>query len=1191
MFLKSLEMQGFKSFPDKTTLKFEKGITSVVGPNGSGKSNISDAVRWVLGEKSSKSLRGSKMEDVIFSGTQGRRAQGFAQVTLCLDNTDRSVAGHDEDEISVTRRYYRSGNSEYQINGNNVRLRDIEELFMDTGLGSDGYSMVGQGRIEDIISSRSTDRRDMFDEAAGIAHFRARRTDAQRRLAQAEENLVRLRDILGELESRVGPLKEQSEKAQRYLILAQERKDLEIGLLLRSAESANAELSASEEKLNIAANQHRQADDELAGIEKQIEDSIVLTQSMNAQIDEIRRSGSHIDEEIARLEGQIAVDRNSIEHNNEAIERVRRDKEAADTTREELGLQMEEHRRRIGELTEQLDGERSRLQDLSGTLTGTRSEDEGLGGQLEELAAELSALTLRIADERVTLAGDETAQAEIQARLEEISRTLSGRDDLLGLLEQRYAQAQERLEESGEELESASNSLNGYDLRAQKRREKLENAQRARDDLSIRLRQAQSRAHMLDEMQKNMEGYSGSVKAVMKQARTGALAGIHGAVTQIISTSDPYSTAIETALGAAVQNIVTETEADAKRAIYFLKERSLGRATFLPLTSVRGRTLTESGLSGCRGFIDIASSLVTYDGRYEQVVQSLLGRTVVAQDMDCAIAIAKKYGYRFKIVTLDGQVLNAGGSMTGGSRVHSSGVIGRANELEKLAAQIKKMEEELHAGETQFQSAKEEEARCRAEYEAAKAAVQNASEEKIRRESDLRLIDAQLAAARESAGALEDERKALHARLAELDAEKAAVTGRIHSLTEQSDQKNARMEELSTGREELGAWREKLNEEISAINMRMIELNKDIQQSTAAVDELGHRMELHTGRLTQLDDEIVQAQEKNTALNENIEQLDRQIQEMRLRGADTRARIEAIIAQREAQEQKGTQLRLLERAKSSEREKLSGELARLEEKKAAVRKEYDAAVARLFDEYQLTRREAQEQARPIENIREAQSRLNELKKAISALGSVNVGAVEEYKEVSERYEFMGGQIRDVESSRDEINRLIEDLTSKMGEQFIAQFHRINRHFGETFVRLFGGGSAKLVLDDPNDPLECGIDIEIQPPGKSVKNIDLFSGGEKGLAGIALLLAILHVKPAPFCIFDEVEAALDDVNVARYASYLRSMTDHTQFVLITHRRGTMEEADTLYGVTMQEKGVSKLLKLNTAEVAAKLGIKE
>ncbi len=1191
MFLKSLEMQGFKSFPDKTVLKFEKGITAVVGPNGSGKSNISDAVRWVLGEKSSRSLRGSKMEDVIFSGTQGRRAQGFAQVTLTLDNADRSVPGHEEDEISVTRRYYRSGNSEYLINGANVRLRDIEELFMDTGLGSDGYSMVGQGRIEDIISSRSSDRRDMFDEAAGIAHFRARRTDAQRRLSQAEENLVRLRDIMGELESRIGPLKEQSEKAQRYLILAQERKELEIGLLLRSAESANEELTKSAEKLDIAAAQHRQADDELAGIEKRIEDSIALTQSMNAQIDEIRRSGSHIDEEIARIEGLIAVDRNSIEHNNEAIERVRRDKDSADTTREELNGQILTHQERIAALTEALEQERGRLEELSATLSGARSEDEGLGGQMEALASEVSTLTLQIADARISLAADETSQAEIQARLEEIGRTLSGQDEVRELLERRREQAQERLEESEEELESVSNSLDGYALMAEKRRQKLENAQRARDDLSIKLRQAQSRAKMLDDMQKNMEGYSGSVKAVMKQARTGALTGIHGAVTQIIHTQDRYSTAIETALGAAVQNIVTDTESDAKRAIYYLKEHSLGRATFLPLTSVHGRTLNEPGLPGCRGFIDIASNLVTYDGQYGPVIQSLLGRTAVAQDMDCAIAIAKKYSYRFKIVTLDGQVLNAGGSMTGGSRVHSSGVIGRANELEKLAAQIKKMEDELRVGEEQFLAAKEEEARCRAEYEAAKAAVQNASEEKIRREGDIRLIDTQLAAARDSAGGLDTERETLRVRLDEIEREKAEISARIDTLTQQSEEQNTRMAELTAGREELNAKREKLNEEISGINLKMLELNKDIQQSTAAVDELGRRLELHAGRLTQFDDEIAQTQQKNTALNENIVSLQNQIEELRLKGTDTRAQIDALIAQREQEEQKSTELRLLERAKSAEREKLSGELARLEEKKASVRKEYDAAVARLFDEYQLTRREAQEQAKPIENIREAQGRLNELKRAISALGSVNVGAVEEYKEVSERYEFMHGQISDVESSRDEINRLIEDLTARMGERFMTEFKKIDRYFGETFSRLFGGGAAKLVLDDPNDPLECGIDIEIQPPGKSVKNIDLFSGGEKGLAGIALLLAILHVKPAPFCIFDEVEAALDDVNVARYAAYLRSMTDHTQFVLITHRRGTMEEADTLYGVTMQEKGVSKLLKLNTAEVAAKLGIKE
>lgn len=1191
MFLKSLEMQGFKSFPDKTVLAFGKGITAVVGPNGSGKSNISDAVRWVLGEKSSRSLRGSKMEDVIFSGTQGRRAQGFAQVTLRLDNSDRGISSYDKEEIAVTRRYYRSGNSEYLINGENVRLKDIEELFMDTGLGSDGYSMVGQGRIESIISSKSADRREMFDEASGIAHFRSRRTDAQRRLSQAEENLVRLRDIMAELESRVGPLKEQSEKAEQFLVLAQEKKELEIGLLLSTAERAKGELSGSEEKLSIAAAQHEQADRELSEIEKKIEDSIALTQSLNGKIDEIRRDSAHIDEEIARLESLAAVDQNSIAHNEEAIDRIRRDQASANDTRGEINSQIATAQAELAQLEASLEQKRMELATLSETVSGAKTEDEGLNGQIAALTKEISALSLAVSDARIQLTGSETATREIYARMEEITATLTGHEKTARLLMERREQYEQALRKTEEEIEEASNALNGYRLMLEKKREKARKAQATRDEVSIKLRQVQARAKMLDDMQKNMEGYSGSVKAVMKQTQRGALTGIHGALTQLITVPDKYAAAIETALGAAVQNIVTENEADAKRAIYYLKENKLGRATFLPLSAVRGRSLTESGLEHCTGFVEIANNLITYDAKYSGVVASLLGRTVVAEDMDAAIAIAKRYSYRFKIVTLDGQVINAGGSMTGGSRAHSAGILSRANELEKLAEEIRAAQARLAQSEEELRTAQEDARKCEAGFDGAQAQQQNANEEKIRRESDLALIDSQLAAANSTLAGLRSEQEGLRARLLELEQGAGQANAQIDSLTQQLAQKEQEMERLSAGREELSRRRESLNEKISALNMELLAIHKDMQARRETIDDLTRRLTLHADRLGALDEEIAQIVQKNEALAAGIAAYREQAGQLRTRGSGTKEEIDRLLVEREQEEQRGSKLRLLERAKSGERERLSGELARLEEKKTAIRKEYDEAVAKLFDEYQLTRREAQEVAEPITDRPEAQRRLAELKGRIRTLGNVNVGAIEEYKEVAERYVFMKTQIGDVETSRDEINRLIAELTEKMGEQFLAQFDKINTHFSETFVQLFGGGNAKLLLDDPSDPLECGIEIEVQPPGKNVQNIDLFSGGEKGLAGVALLFAILRVKPAPFCVFDEVEAALDDVNVSRYAQYVRRMTDKSQFILITHRRGTMEEADTLYGVTMQEKGVSKLLELHTAEMVEKLGIKE
>ena len=694
---------------------------------------------------------------------------------------------------------------------------------------------------------------------------------------------------------------------------------------------------------------------------------------------------------------------------------------------------------------------------------------------------------------------------------------------------------------------------------------------------------------MLDEMEKNMDGYSGAVKSVVREAKGGALRGIHGPLSQLISVEDRYAIAVETALGSAIQNIVTDSENDAKRAINFLKENKSGRATFLPLTSVKSKPFTEKGLDDCYGFVDMADRLLDYDKKYDEIIRSLLGRTAVAEDLDSAIVIAKKFSYRFKIVTLDGQVVNAGGSMTGGSRGHNSGILSRTNEKEKLNEQLKKLAAEQEKDNEEYKRLNAELSSAKAELDASEADLKRTQEDIIRKESELALIDGKLDTANAALEELRREKKNASIRITDLEALKSAAQTEIDRLNKEMGSLQADLDVVTHGREKLEEKKEELAQIEAKINLDILALEKDIEAKKEAVDLLNRRMASHEGRLDDLNDEIAIIEKANSDIELKIQELTKQAQEFHELGASAKSDIEALINERTQCDAKSAQLRSEERAKSAEREKISGELARLEERKAQMEKQLDDAVNKLFDEYQLTKSDAEALNIVIEDYQQAHRSLQELKGKIRALGNVNVGAIEEYKEVSERYEFMKAQLDDIEKSRDELNRLITELTSKMAEQFKAQFVRINSYFGETFVELFGGGKAELILENPNDVLECNIEIKVQPPGKNVQNIDLLSGGEKGLSAIALLFAILKVAPSPFCIFDEVEAALDDVNVARYARYVRRMTANTQFILITHRRGTMEEADVLYGITMQEEGVSKLLELQTAEMAKKLGI--
>lgn len=1187
MYLKSIELQGFKSFPDKTVLRFGKGITAVVGPNGSGKSNISDAMRWVLGEQSTKSLRGSKMEDVIFSGTDARRAVGFAEVTLCLDNTDRAL-NCDRDEVTVTRRYFRSGESEYKLNGETARLKDVHELFMDTGLGRDGYSMVSQGKVETLISGKSGERRDMLEEAAGISHYRYRRQDALRRLDQAEENLLRLRDILTELEARVGPLKQQSEKAKKFLEYSAEKKTLDIGLWLYTISKTRDSLRDYEKKTAVVEAQYNEVCRILDETEEKTEKAIEESQRVTVLIDEMRRAASQLDEQAALIESKIAVHENSILHNNETIERIEREKNDETDTDAQISSQISETEKAIAALKSFIEEKRHSLEALSGELDTLGDKTGEFAEKNAELSESVSRLSLKIADNRVSASAYRTSADEISARLETLGAQKTGRDAIIDGLKKEKEKTQEELSNIEEKLSDLNNSLSGLELLCEKRLLKLNDFGEKETELKNELHIKESRRQMLSELEKNMEGYQGSVKAVMREARRGALGGINAPVSQLIKVGEKYSLAVETALGAQIQNIVTENENDAKRAISFLKDSKAGRATFLPLTAIRGRELDEKGLDDCYGYVNIASRLVEYDPKYREIINSLLGRCVVAEDLDAAVVIAKKYSHRFKIVTLDGQVINAGGSMTGGAKLQNAGILSRGNEAVRLKTECEEIEEKLSQIKEELQKARESHAAVNAELTGCRSEITTLCENKIRVEGVLSLKNGQLSSLLDAQKEADEESENLALRKDELLKSAKECENTLVSLQNELSVKENELSLVTGDREAVQKRREELTAAASEINLAIATAQKETEEKNEAVSRLVGRSVSHKDRLSQLDGEISEIENKNKELNNAILVFKDELRELKDGNISSKEKIDTLIKEREGYEKESALLRVTERQKNDEKEKLGGEKARLSERRDAMERELEDTENKLFEEYELTRREAEELNIVIESVTDSRKRALELKAKIKALGTVNVSAIEEYKEVSERYEFMHSQVSDVEKAKAELIRLISELTEKMGVQFKEQFNKINQSFGETFTELFGGGKASLVLTDDN-VLECDIDIKVQPPGKNVQNISLLSGGEKGLSAIALLFAILKVNPCPFCIFDEVEAALDDVNVVRYASYARRMTDSTQFILITHRRGTMEEADMLYGVTMQEKGVSKLLELKTAEMARQMGL--
>lgn len=1181
MYLKSLEIQGFKSFPDKISLTFDKGLTAVVGPNGSGKSNIGDSVRWVLGEQSTKTLRGNKMEDVIFSGTVARKPMGFAAVTLNIDNSDKTLPEYD-DEVAITRKLYRSGESEYMINGRQVRLKDINELFMDTGLGRDGYSIIGQGRIAEIVGAKSNERRDIFEEAAGISKFRYKKLEAERKLTGAQENILRLSDILSELEGRVEPLRIQSQKAEKFIKLAEQRKKLEISVWVSRLEELKLKLDGLDEKILVSRSEYENVENDIQRQEEKIQDGYRKMQECTVKSDELRRKMLEEEQSASELKSDIAVFENDIRHCEEAVESAKRSIANSEESKRALERELENAEKRLAEIIAERNALEAEISDITESFNSVEQQSFELGSSFDKAGSEINNLYIKQSEYRFACESSKTVIEEENRRLTELCESGKGYSESLKQYDSGIAETEENIRRISEKSLELKNRAAGLEKLYKSRRDGFEQAKTDFEKALYELKDKQQRRKILSDLENNMEGFAGSVKQVLRASRQGRIGGVMGTVAQNIGVEPQYAVAIETALGGAMQNIIVENEEIAKRCIRFLKEQKGGRATFLPITSVKGYELREQGLDLCEGFVACANKIVTYDAKFSGIISSLLGRIVIAEDIDSATVIAKKYGYKFRIVTLDGQVINAGGSFTGGSAQRSGGIITRKNEIETLDADIRKFT-------AQRDSLRERAEKMRAEAEKLRCDIEGARDDLSKSESEAVRLNAELSKLKSLSEQMRSQSENSGRLIAESESKIALAKETIEksqaALEETETQIREAEAELAQGqdiREKLRLQREELSQKLSHMKIKSMELAKDHQAQELEISRIKRsREELEKGG--RLFEEEIERQNKIISQKQSEIELTRQKLESFKNNTDVY--LEQI---KRHQSMHNEQNRLVKEMQTGlkqineSKEKLSGEVTRLEERRETARRDSDGIIRQLLEVYELTRSEAVQIAGKIDDIAAAQRELSDIKNKIRALGNVNVEAIEEYKEVSERYEFMSAQLSDVQRSKSELEKIISDLTEEMCRIFSESFAVINSNFKEIFVELFGGGKAELVLTDPEHVLESGIEISVAPPGKVIKNLISLSGGEQSFVAIAIYFSILKLRPAPFCILDEIDAALDEVNVRKYAQYLKNFTDTTQFVLVTHRRSAMEEANVLYGVTMQEDGISKLLKMEQVD---------
>lgn len=1183
MFLKALEIQGFKSFPDRTRITIERGITAVVGPNGSGKSNISDAIRWVLGETSAKQLRGGgKMENVIFGGTQKRGAMGYAVVNLVVDNADRRI-DVDNDEVIIGRKYYRSGESEYSVNGQNVRLRDIYELFLDTGLGRDGYSVIGQGRIAEIVSAKSAERREIFEEASGIAKVRFRKNAAERDLEITEGRLVRLRDIRDGLAGRVGPLERESKKAKQYLELAGRRKDLEVTLWVDTVQKARETVREQQRKIEIAHADKERIEREIDAIDAETEATRAEIGRLSGEADRCNSEIRAITERVSGADARIAVLNNDIEHNNASIAANREELGKRGLDREARAAEVQTHRRAIAACEEQARRFAADAKACETQMDELQQKSAAAGEQRGALAQRLNTAAASITEQRVAAAAASSAAEAARARLSDAVREREANAASAQDLAQQKAETDAFLQDAAGRLTRLENIKNGLSMKLESRRRALAEADEAGQKLLRAMEAAQQRLAVLRDLERSMDGFQNSVKAVMRAAAARRLRGVIGPVSTILTVKPGYEVAIETALGFALQNIVVENETAAKAAMAFLRDERAGRATFLPLDTMKPGVFSGRLPEGAV----LASSLVSHEERYAHIVSNLLGRIVVVDDINEASRVARALDYRNRVVTADGQVINAGGSFTGGSVSRSAGLFSRRQEIGELQAKQRALEKQRGEAQQKISRLKAEADALAAELTATESEAVMAGGDKIRGEMEQRRIEAALSQANAAQALLLGECGQLSQRIAGGEQQAAAAAAALEALEEESAALEEQLRALSGSDDEFLAARSRIAEALSELKLQMLAAEKDAETHRAAIAQLESRTDESDAHARRMEESIKVLTAQNAACAAEID-------EIRAAIAGSRSEIERQEAARDEAvrlrlEREGSITRQNTQARTltDERGKLESEIARLTEQKNQKDAEYSQTAARLWEEYELTLADAEALCVPFESIAELRRSVSEVRGRINALGNVNVGAIDEYAEVSAQYEFQKKQIGDVETAKAELLKLIAGLADEMSKKFGESFATINDNFGRIFAELFGGGTARLFLEDETDMLESGINIEVAPPGKIINNLSALSGGEQALVAISIYFAILAVNPAPFCVLDEIEAALDDVNVTRFAQYLRRICGETQFIVITHRRGTMEGADVLYGVTMQEDGVSKLLRLDLANVDASL----
>ena len=1183
MYLKALELRGFKSFPDKTRLEFDKGITAVVGPNGSGKSNISDAVRWVLGEMSPKSLRGSKMEDVIFAGTAKRPPTGFCEVSIIIDNSLGELP-HDSSEVKITRKYFRSGDSEYRINDKPSRLKDIYELFLNTGIGREGYSVIGQGKISEVLSQKSDERRHIFEEAAGISKYRYRKTDAQKKLLETDTNLIRLNDIASEISSRLGPLERDAENAKKYLVLADRKKELEVSLWLERLTKLSEKTSSVEAKHLEAKQNYEQKEREAELLEAAIDGVYNKKLFINNEAENVRLEISALEEKKSELERLRSLSENDVSHHNERMNVLRAEIDVLSASeKEKLNAALAEAEMALAEKTEALKAADEKSEKVNAEIQQANESYASLEKRIEEKNIEIR----RQSDVLVELKINEAARQNSEKSESERKEFLEAEIEKATLeLEQTYKYheaAEKRKIDFESEKKQITEDIKSESGELEKLLSEKDELARQKNEYAAAYAAYSHRREALEKMDALLEGYPGSVKAVMNEK---TLSGICGPVSRLLTVSGEYVTAIETALGAAVSNIVVENEENAKAAMRFLKSQNAGRATFLPLTSISGRIINESDLNKNDGFIGIASTLVSFDKKYTSIADYLLGRTIVATDIDAASVIARRYSFRYKIVTLDGQVVNAGGSYTGGSAATRTGVMSRNADIALLDKSIDEVLKKTKALNEKIAENRESVQSSEEYIESLKNDLASADSGLYRSENDILLH-------KEHIESCSERIKSMRAQLDEFDSEK--IKQQLMTIAAKLMEAETALEKLENEKKELDSLADsvfeklqKLNEQNNELRMENLSLRKDAENAEGAIKAAKQSIAENESAVSSKQKELEEIEARLSGIAFDIDKNTEDLKDVSALLEEKRASLKAHIDDAALLEAQSTKQRENQKEVMRDKESFFELMTRLSSTLEQSRSEYDNLTAKLFDEYALSYSEAIALHLPSPEPG-ADKELSSVKAKIRALGNINVNAVEEYKETKERYDLMSKQIGDLEDAKKSLEKIIRDLESDMKKMFSEALERINESFKRTFSELFGGGTANIVITDPENMLESGIEINVQPPGKMVKSISLLSGGEQAFTAIALYFAILEVNPAPFYIFDEIEAALDDVNVNRFAAYVKKNSD-TQFIIITHRRGTMEIADTMYGVTMQEKGVSSFLKVNIDDVEKKTGVK-